>query len=309
MTQQSERRVRGILFIDYVKMLRSHKVAEKAGQHLKLDDAPFLIGRLDPDGWYPMATFERLGLAILSEIVGLETDSIRLWGRAQLAGLLKFFPDLAHAGDARDGIMRLQTLMRSLFDFECVTVEEVDDESAYVRVSYGMSGPAELAATWQTIGFFEELVTNSGGQEVNSELKDGAFIIRWAMQSATPAPLPTRPKVLVVDDQRLVLQALVRVLKDDVDVVDASSANEAYARLQEQHFDAVLADLDLGGPPDGMRLLEEVHRRWPHTIRVLHTGKEVEQAQQLVAQGVLNAVVTKPATSEVLLKALGAAKG
>ncbi len=308
MTQQSERRVRGILFIDYVKMLRSHKVAEKAGQHLKLDDAHYLISRLEPDEWYPMATFERLGLAILEEIVGVETDSIRLWGRAQLAGLLKFFPDLSHAGDARDAIMRLQTLMRSLFDFECVTVEEVDDESAYVRVSYGMSPPAERAATWQTIGFFEELITNSGGHDVASELLDGAFIVRWKMLAEQPA-LPTRPKVLVVDDQKLVLQALVRVLQDDVDVVAAQSANEAYARLQEQHFDAVLVDLDLGGPPDGMRLLEEVHRRWPETIRVLHTGHLPERSQQLIAQGVLHAVVAKPATSDVLLKALKGARG
>jgi CheY-like chemotaxis protein len=309
MTQQPERRVRGVLFIDYVKMLRSHKVAEKAGQHLKLEDAHFLIGRLDPDGWYPMATFERLGLAILSEIVGVETDSIRLWGRAQLAGLLRFFPDLSHAGDARDAIMRLQTLMRSLFDFECVTVEEVDDESAYVRVCYGMSPPAESAATWQTIGFFEELVTNSGAEDVASELKDGAFIIRWRMQTAVPAPLPTRPRVLVVDDQKLVLQALVRVLQDDVDVVAASGANEAYARLQEQRFDAVLVDLDLGGPPDGMRLLEEVHRRWPETIRVLHTGHVPERSQQLIAQGVLHAVVAKPATAEVILRSLRGARG
>jgi len=291
-----------------VKLLRSHKVAERAGQHLRLEDAHFLIGRLDPDGWYPMATFERLGLAILSEIVGLETDSIRLWGRAQLAGLLKFFPDLSHAGDARDAIMRLQTLMRSLFDFECVTVEEVDDESAFVSVAYGMAEAAELAATWQTVGFFEELITASGGQNVHGELAPGGFVVKWQMEISGPLPLPTRPRVLIVDDQKLVLSALARVLQQDVDVTTATSANEAYALLQSQRFDAVLADLDLGQPPDGLRLLEEVFRRWPETIRVLHTGSPPERSQALISQGVVHAVVPKPAQSDVLLKALSGAK-
>ncbi len=295
--------MRGVLFIDYVKMLRRHKVAERAGRHLGLEDAHFLLEKLQPDAWYPMATFERLGLAILHEIVGTETDSIRLWGRSQLAGLLKFFPELAAAGDPRDAIMRLHTLLRSLFDFECVTLESVDDESAFVGVDYGMSPQAESAATWQTMGFFEELITHSGGAGVAGELATGGFSVTWG-QGPKPE-LPRRLKVLVVDDEPLVRGALVRLLERDTDVAAAATPAEALEKLQRDAFDAVLADFDLESEVDGLALLAQIAARWPQLTRVLHTGLLVPEVERQVRLGAVHAVVTKPAPLDVLLRALG----
>ncbi|HEV7554896.1 MAG TPA: hypothetical protein VGO00_05525, partial [Kofleriaceae bacterium] len=58
------RRVRGVLFRDYVRMLRVVKHPElRAG--LLTDDVALLDSKIDPEAWYPMETFERFGNAIL----------------------------------------------------------------------------------------------------------------------------------------------------------------------------------------------------------------------------------------------------
>src|SRR5262249_31047324 len=72
------RHVRGALFVDYVRMIRSYK-AGRWGELLAVEDLRYLTERIAPDAWYPMATFERMGLAILSEIKP-DLDLIRTWG-------------------------------------------------------------------------------------------------------------------------------------------------------------------------------------------------------------------------------------
>ena len=61
----AERRVKGTLFVDYVRMLRSRREMDWS-KHLTAVDLGYLVQRIDPDGWYPMETFERMGLAILA---------------------------------------------------------------------------------------------------------------------------------------------------------------------------------------------------------------------------------------------------
>ena len=61
------RQVRGVLFVDYVRMLRSKKSVDWS-RHLPAQDLQYLQMLIDPDGWYPMATFERMGNAILTTV-------------------------------------------------------------------------------------------------------------------------------------------------------------------------------------------------------------------------------------------------
>src|SRR6185436_14336279 len=54
------RQVRGVLLVDYVRMLRSQKSVDWS-RHLEPQDLQYLETHIDPAGWYPMATFERMG--------------------------------------------------------------------------------------------------------------------------------------------------------------------------------------------------------------------------------------------------------
>ena len=74
------RNVKGVLFADYVRMVRGQKNVDW-GRHLEGEDMRFLVARVEPDRWYPMTTFERLGNAIsvteLAEASGLSESHFR----------------------------------------------------------------------------------------------------------------------------------------------------------------------------------------------------------------------------------------
>jgi hypothetical protein len=167
-------RVRGFLFVDYVRMIRGRKDVDWS-KHLEPEDLEIVASRVDPDAWYPMATFERLGLAILREIAHGSQDGVRMWGRFQVDAVRKVFPSLVAEGDPRDTLMRFRVLAGSFFDEGTLEVVSVDDDHAVVAIAYGMSPPAEETASTQALGFFERLVELSGGKNVAARFTEKAW--------------------------------------------------------------------------------------------------------------------------------------
>jgi hypothetical protein len=160
-----ERRVKGTLFVDYVRMMRGHKTADWSA-HLRREDLSYLVQRIEPDSWYPMESFERMGLAILAEIAQGDLETVRAFGRASIDGLCLAHPELVAPGDPRDTLMRFQVLRRSFFNYGAISINAISDEEASFDVSYGMSDAAEEAAAWQTLGFFERLLEVAGAKGV-----------------------------------------------------------------------------------------------------------------------------------------------
>ncbi len=169
-----ERKVRGVLFVDYVRMVRGRKdVAWSA--HLEPQDLVLLSERIDPDGWYAMETFERLGVAILKEIAHGQLEGVRMWGRYQVPGVCKQFPMLLAAGEPRETLMRFGVLNKSFFDYEALGVTDLTDENANVWIRYCMSGVAEETASWQSLGFLEGLLEAAGAREVSARFTAKAW--------------------------------------------------------------------------------------------------------------------------------------
>ena len=92
------RQVRGVLFVDYVRMLRSQKAVDWS-RHLAADDLPYLQMHIEPAQWYPMATFERMGNAILAMVTRGELFPVQLWGRYSAAQLRAANPMLLEPND------------------------------------------------------------------------------------------------------------------------------------------------------------------------------------------------------------------
>ncbi|MBK7857292.1 MAG: response regulator [Archangiaceae bacterium] len=298
--------VRGLLFVDYVRMLRRHRVDPS---RLHADDVRYLTTeRIEPAAWYPMVAFERFGLLILREIVGTETDAIRLWGRSRLEPIVAGWPDLLVEGDVQASIRRFHGFFHDAFDYPTVELPVVEPDRAMLEVHYGMSPAAEEAAAWQTAGFFETIVTASGGRAVNSRLQPhrwaepgpATFELRWGLAAPLPEPAaPVRPRVLVVDDQPLVLAAMRRILQSVVEVTTASSADEALELMAAHPFDGVLSDYGMPGH-DGLWLMAELARRWPRVRRVLQSADMPSEAAAALAHGVVHQLLDKPAPLDVL---------
>ena len=302
------KQVRGVLFLDYVRMLRKSG-SPNLSKHLVAEDFVLLGQQIDLGAWYPMSAFERFGLAILAEVVGGEVDSVRLWGRSQIPQILNFFPELCAEGDPRDTIIRFANLMGSLFDYPSVSVDDVSDEHASIRITFGMGAVAEEAASWQTFGFFEALVEAAGGVHVRGEFtrkswKDPSVATRLDMEWQRPGAHQSRakalPRLLLVDDEHLVREGLQRLLGSVANVTAVGTASEAMHALEGRAFEMVMSDHSLGGGPNGLDLLRQVAERWPKCVRVLHSSAPPDESMTALARGVLHSVAEKPISATEL---------
>jgi CheY-like chemotaxis protein len=95
------------------------------------------------------------------------------------------------------------------------------------------------------------------------------------------------PRILVVDDEPLVLRSIGRTLSRDYEVVTASSGAEVFAALDANpEFAVVLCDCSMPGL-SGAEVFKAAVQRWPHLEGrfVLMTGS-VDDFGEFVAMGV-----------------------
>ncbi len=168
------RHVKGVLFVTYVRMVRGNKHLPWAA-HLAPEDRPYLRQRIEDSAWYPIEAFERLGLAILKLVARGNLTLVRSWGRLSAVDMSGSFEGLIVPGDPRETLMRIQVVRRTFFDFEPVTVLEIDDTAAILEMAYGLSPLAEEAAAMQALGFFEGLVELSDGRVTEAALPERAW--------------------------------------------------------------------------------------------------------------------------------------
>jgi hypothetical protein len=164
-------------------MLRAQKGTDWS-RHLEPQDLGYLVQRIRPNEWYPMDTFERMGVAILAELAP-DLETIRAWGRAQVDALCEVHPDLVAYDDARDTLMRFRVLRASFFDYDALRISELTDGDATLFISYGMGDSAEEAASWQTLGFFERLLELAGATNVQA----------WFVSQSWKSDGPTRIRI------------------------------------------------------------------------------------------------------------------
>src|SRR2546426_2455820 len=85
-------------------------------------------------------------------------------------------------------------------------------------------------------------------------------------------------RVLIVDDEKgesgFGEQAKIQLELEEFEVVHALTWDEAKALLVKYSFDIVVVDLQLRGPEDGIRVVEEIRRKDSRQTIVLVTGDD-----------------------------------
>jgi len=142
---------------------------------LPADDLDYLRQRIEPDDWYPMETFERFGVAILSELEGVTLDAVRLWGQFSASQYITEHPDLVALNDPVDSLMRLKVMRSTLFNFPAFDIAMLIEAHAHVVVTYHMGPTAEEAACHQTMGFCEEVLSVSGATDVRAIFQERSW--------------------------------------------------------------------------------------------------------------------------------------
>jgi hypothetical protein len=155
-------------------MIRQLKDVDWMGA-LRVEDYAFVQQRIEPEAWYPMASFERLGLAILSQAQAPGMDGVRLWGLFSANSFVKTHPTLVAKGDPVETLMRLKVMRSTMFDFTAFDIPTLTEGHALVTIAYQMSAPAEEAACHQTIGFCEGVLGLAGAKKVRAEFTERAW--------------------------------------------------------------------------------------------------------------------------------------
>ena len=150
-------RVKGKLFLDYVKTMRAHKNVSWT-DHIHSEDLRYLSEQIDQDAWYPMEAYERMGLAIFKLIADGDLNKVRNFGGMSVDWLTPQMNDLLVAGDNPATVRRFQQYRQSFFDFPALEVVDLQADRALLSLAFRMSPAAEQAACIQTQGFLVRLL-------------------------------------------------------------------------------------------------------------------------------------------------------
>ena len=107
--------------------------------------------------------------------------------------------------------------------------------------------------------------------------------------------------ILFVDDEPMVLEGLANALRKhrkEWRMTFAVGGAEALARLEEQHFDVVVADMRMPGM-SGEQLLERVRARWPETARIVLSGQTDEDVARRLVH-LAHQFLAKPSDAETI---------
>lgn len=125
------------------------------------------------------------------------------------------------------------------------------------------------------------------------------------MTSRSTTPGRVTPRILCVDDEPRVLEALERTLRNRFTVVTATGAEAALAELEgDSRFAVIMSDLRMPAM-DGVSLLGRAQALAPDAVRVLLTGHaDLEVAIEAVNHGRVFQFLRKPCHPEVMARAL-----
>jgi signal transduction histidine kinase len=163
-----------------------------------------------------------------------------------------------------------------------------------------------------------EIVQEMGGFiEVHSTVGQGSRFEIWLPAVVEPAVTPAnarreltvvraRRKVMLVDDEALLLRALARVLRRHHEVVEAMGGEVALQLLRNgEQVDVVLCDLMMDGM-DGVETLNAIRAEFPELADrcVVLTGGAVTQRTSDFLDNSDVPVVSKPVALDTLLKVI-----
>jgi response regulator RpfG family c-di-GMP phosphodiesterase len=115
-------------------------------------------------------------------------------------------------------------------------------------------------------------------------------------------------RILLVDDEPLVLVALHRALSTDFHIEMAVGSDEAMQALENQGpFNVLVSDFKMPGM-NGVQFLTHAGKCYPETVRIMLTGQaDLHAAMAAVNEGQVFRFLTKPCPAKVLARTLEAA--
>ena len=111
-------------------------------------------------------------------------------------------------------------------------------------------------------------------------------------------------KILVVDDEPIVLECCQRILEDQGHTVClVRSADGALGAMKTDPFEVLLVDIKMP-VRDGIDLVHEIKERWPRTAVIIMTGYSTPETIRKSKSVKADRFIAKPFTPDELLEIL-----
>ena len=103
----------------------------------------------------------------------------------------------------------------------------------------------------------------------------------------------TTLRVLVVDDEPLILWGISKFLEKSAVVKAVASAEEALDEIEAQHYDLCFLDVILPGMT-GLDAMKRINERSPNTKVVIMSGSSLDEAMKGQIEDLAYAFIEKP---------------
>ena len=115
----------------------------------------------------------------------------------------------------------------------------------------------------------------------------------------------SKPKLLFVDDEPGIRLTLPKILElHGFEVAVCASVAEALRRINEQRYDVLLADLNIGEPGDGFTIISAMRRSQPHAATIMLTGFPAFEVALEAIRKQVDDYIVKPADIGQLIQTI-----
>ncbi len=112
-------------------------------------------------------------------------------------------------------------------------------------------------------------------------------------------------KILFVDDEpniRLTLPAILKMKGYEVTVT--GTVADALKAMQREHYEVLIADLNIGQPGDGFTVVSAMRRIQPHAVTLILTGYPAFETALEAIRAQVDDYLVKPADVELLVSVI-----
>jgi DNA-binding response OmpR family regulator len=103
-----------------------------------------------------------------------------------------------------------------------------------------------------------------------------------------------KTKILLVDDESLILWALKNVLtKEGYEVYPAETGEEALLQIAEKYMDLVITDMEMPGM-NGLEVLSHVKKQYPRKKVIMITAEDSEELMDKARERGVDDFIFKP---------------
>jgi len=131
----TERKCKGSVILDMVKVIRAFKDLPW-DEYLEPRDRKIIDSMVIPTEWYPVDSYQRMGLAVYELVAKGNTEALEAFGRQAMDELFQGpYKPFLDKKDPQEALKRFLELRKSIFNFSRMRAERTGPKSSRVVIT------------------------------------------------------------------------------------------------------------------------------------------------------------------------------